>query len=98
MRPTDKLYYLRGLIGFLAGIVSALLSGLEALGLLPYFFLGWIFSIAWAAAFYYLTYRLLRRRRPRGVTKRELAITGVDAYAFMWLFSWTFFYTVLFRA
>ena len=90
MKPTDKLFYIRALVGFLTGIVSALLSRLE----FPFFILSWVLAIAWAAAIYYTSYKVLRRIRPRGIRKRDAAVVGLDSYLFMWLFSWTFFYTV----
>ena len=92
MRPTDKLFYIRALVGFAAGIVSALLSGL-AQAWLP-FFVSWVPSIIWGALVYYGTYKALRRMRPRGLRKRDMAVVGLDSYLFMWLFSWTLFYTV----
>jgi len=91
LKPTDKLFYIRALVGFLTGIVSALLSRLE----LPFFILSWVLAIAWAAAIYYASYKVLRRIRPRGIRKRDAAVVGLDSYLCMWLFSWTFFYTIL---
>jgi len=91
LKPSDKLYYARAVIGFVAGVGSALLSGLS----LSPFFLGWVLGIAWAAAFYVATYKALKRYFAKELRKRDIAILGLEAYVLTWLMSWTLFYTVL---
>ncbi|RLI12861.1 hypothetical protein DRO33_02075 [Candidatus Bathyarchaeota archaeon] len=91
MRAADKLYYARAIIGFAAGLGSALLSGLR----LSPFFLTWVLGMAWAAAFYVATYRALRPYFKRELKKRDIALLGLEAYILTWLMSWTLFYTVL---
>ena len=87
MRRSDLVYYMRSLIGFLVGFLSALLTGLE----LPPF--PWLPGLLLAIAIYPLTYKAFSGFK--GLRRREAAILGVEAYIFMWLFSWTLFYTLL---
>ena len=87
MRKADIVYYLRALLGFAVGFLSALLSGLE-LPPLP-----WLPGLLLAIAIYPLTYKAVRAYG--GLGRREAAFTGIEAYFFMWLFSWTLWYTLL---
>ncbi len=87
MRKPDLIYYLRGLLGFIVGFLSAFLSSLE---LQP---LPWLPGLLIAIAIYPLTYRAFRA--VEGLKRKEAAFTGIEAYFFMWLFSWTLWYTVL---
>ena len=91
MKPGDKVFYLRALIGFVVGVLSALLSGLRTVP----FPLTWASAIIVASAIYYATYRAFRKTFRGKMRKRDIAVTGIEAYIFLWLFSWTFFYTVL---
>jgi len=90
LKPGDKVFYLRALIGFAVGFLSALLSGLRTVP----FPLTWASAIIVASAIYYATYRAFRKAFSGKMKKRDIAVTGIEAYIFLWLFSWTFFYTV----
>lgn len=93
MRAADKLYYARAVIGFVAGVGSALISGLE-LSPLP-FFVSWALGMAWAIALYVATYKVLKRYFLGELKRRDIALLGLEAYVLMWLMSWTLFYTLL---
>ena len=87
MKKADLVYYLRALLGFIVGFLSAILSGLD-LPPLP-----WLPGLLIAVAIYPLTYKALRTLE--GLSRKEAAFTGIEAYFFMWLFSWTLWYTIL---
>ena len=94
MRPSDLVFYLRSLIGFVMGFISALISGLEGIP----FPLTWLSAMALTAITYYLTYKVLRRFLRGKLRKRDIALAGIEAYIFTWLFSWTLFYTIFYMA
>ena len=94
MRLSDVVFYLRSLIGFIMGFISALISGLEGLP----FPLTWLSAIALTAAIYYSTYKVLRKFLRGKLRKKDIALAGIEAYIFTWLFSWTLFYTIFYMA
>ena len=90
MKPSEVIYYGRAIIGFLTGLVCTFITAMEMIPLVP-----WLPALVLAIAIYILTYKTFIYLFPTGLKRHELALTGIEAYVFMWLFSWTFFYTIL---
>lgn len=90
MRPGSKVYYLRALLGCIAGVASGLLSSsLHALA--PFHVIN-IASIAIAFAAYYLSILLAKAAGVRAEDLNNpsyLKRGGLFTFVFLWLTSWS---------
>ena len=89
MKPLTIIYWTRGLLGFAAGLASALLSNL-----MPEFNL--LNGITIALLIYLVSYYAYKAVFLARVEKpSKIFSTGVGAYFLTWLVMWTLFYTIL---
>jgi len=89
MKPLTIIYWTKGLLGFAAGLASALLSVL-----MPEFNL--LNGITIALLIYLVSYYAYKAVFLARVEKpSKIFSTGVGAYFLTWLVMWTLFYTIL---
>ena len=89
MKPLTIIYWTKGLLGFAAGLASALLSNL-----MPEFNL--LNGITIALLIYLVSYYAYKAVFLARVEKpSKIFSTGVGAYFLTWLVMWTLFYTIL---
>ena len=92
MKPLTTIYWLRVILGIVAGLVSAVLAFSQD-PTLPYTLVN---SITAALAVYIITYYILKVKFKNVVEKpSKIALMGIGMYFFTWLASFVLFYTIL---
>ena len=92
MKPLTTIYWLRVILGIVAGLVSAVLAFSQD-STLPYTLVN---SITAALAVYIITYYILKVKFKNVVEKpSKIALMGIGMYFFTWLSSFVLFYTIL---
>ena len=92
MKPLTTIYWLRVILGIVAGLVSAVLAFSQD-PTLPYTLVN---SITAALAVYIITYYILKVKFKNVVEKpSKIALMGIGMYFFTWLASFVLFYTII---
>ena len=92
MKPLTTIYWLRVILGIVAGLVSAVLAFSQNANE-PYTLVN---SITAALAVYIITYYILKVKFKNVVEKpSKIAMMGIGMYFFTWLASFVLFYTIL---
>ena len=92
MKPLTTIYWLRVILGIVAGLVSAVLAFSQD-SALPYTLVN---SITAALAVYIITYYILKVKFKNVVEKpSKIALMGIGMYFFTWLSFFVLFYTIL---
>jgi len=90
MKPLSIIYWTRALLGAVAALITALLSGLS-----PTFNI--LNGISIALIIYIITYYVYKARFRAHVEKTsKIFSTGIGAYFISWLVMWVLFYTLLY--
>jgi hypothetical protein len=92
MKPLTTIYWLRVILGIVAGLVSAVLAFFQDATSLYTL----VNSITAALAVYIISYYLLKVKFRNVVEKpSKIALMGIGMYFFTWLAFFVLFYTIL---
>ena len=92
MKPLTTIYWLRVILGIVAGLVSAVLAFYQDKTSLYTL----VNSITAALAVYIISYYILKVKFSKIVEKpSKIALMGIGMYFFTWLASFVLFYTIL---
>jgi uncharacterized membrane-anchored protein len=92
MKPLTTIYWLRVILGIVAGLVSAVLAFYQDATSLYTL----VNSITAALAVYIISYYILKVKFSKVVEKpSKIALMGIGLYFFTWLAFFVLFYTIL---
>jgi hypothetical protein len=94
MKPLTQIYWLRAVLGIIAGLISAVLAFYQD----PSSLYTLVNSITAALAVYIVTYYILRvayKKRLATELHSKIAMMGIGLYFFTWLTFFVLFYTIL---